>query len=538
MTLDEIQPVWGRGQLLAFSGLDGPTDFEHGLVGRTRFDGLGIEIKWPANCMLKFCEAPPEALKLAGDHFVLRSRADEIKGAFLDAHHILIEGPCTVDSREPGIAVVQEGSRTLVAPAGHLDRAGLGADLDDAIAARRAWLNGLSLPDAPGSPTTRTLTKALSVMKTQVYTPEGMIRHRWTTPDRWPHRRMWLWDSVFHAIGWRHVDVALAREMLSAVLDGQREDGFVPLMADPADRSPLTQPPVLALGVKMVHDAKPAPEWIREVYPKLAAYVTWDLEHRDSDGFGLVEWAIDDDVNCRSGESGMDNSPRFDSATQLDATDFNAYLAHEAELLSGFAHELAMEDDARKWAGVHRALCAKIDERLWDEDAGFYMDYDVTAGRQTGVLAFSGFLPLICGAPSPKQARRLASHLENPEAFGTALPIPSVAKSDTEHYVKDMWRGPVWMNLNWLITYGLRRYGMHSLAESIEQASTREIERLYLKYGALFEFFDDRKEVDPPELLRKGTCDPTGNTYNLVFHDYGWTATLYADWIMRARRSA
>ena len=38
---------------------------------------------------------------------------------------------------------------------------------------------------------------------------------------------MWLWNSVFHAIGIRHLDPELARDSLTAVLDIQREGGFI-----------------------------------------------------------------------------------------------------------------------------------------------------------------------------------------------------------------------------------------------------------------------------------------------------------------------
>ena len=31
---------------------------------------------------------------------------------------------------------------------------------------------------------------AVSVMKSQVYTPEGVFRHLWTTPDRYPHKKL------------------------------------------------------------------------------------------------------------------------------------------------------------------------------------------------------------------------------------------------------------------------------------------------------------------------------------------------------------
>jgi len=45
----------------------------------------------------------------------------------------------------------------------------------------------------------------------------------------------------------------------------------------------------------------------------------------------------------------------------------------------------------------------------------------------------------------------------------------------------------------------------------------------------LFEFFDDRMEVEPPGLLRKRKNVP--DTYFQAFHDYGWTGTLYIDMV-------
>lgn len=41
--------------------------------------------------------------------------------------------------------------------------------------------------------------KALSVMRVNALAPEGRIEQRWSTPDRMPHRWMWLWDSCYHS---------------------------------------------------------------------------------------------------------------------------------------------------------------------------------------------------------------------------------------------------------------------------------------------------------------------------------------------------
>ena len=46
MNVNEMlkQSSWHGGQLLAFSGLDGLTDFHNGLTGRTSFSSPGIEL--------------------------------------------------------------------------------------------------------------------------------------------------------------------------------------------------------------------------------------------------------------------------------------------------------------------------------------------------------------------------------------------------------------------------------------------------------------------------------------------------------------
>ena len=530
--LDDLRrDDWCSGRLLAFSAVDGHTDYEDGLTLRTTaVNGQpGLEAVLPDTCVLQFPGTSRAVNRVTGDCLEVETPEGAVRGALLDAHHLLIEGPCEIARAGDGVGHCRAGARTLLGAAPHFDPNRIDADLDDAMARRQAWLRRCTPVAGVSAKARRTHARMLSCMKTQVYSPEGRIRHRWTTPDRWPHRRMWLWDSVFHAVGWRHVDAVLARDMISAVLDTQREDGFVAHMMAPDRVSGITQPPVLALGVKLVHEVAPDRGWVQALYPALCAYVRWDLAHRDSDSDGLVEWAIDGDPACRSGESGMDNSPRFDTATQLDAVDFNAFLACECEVLAAFAAELGHADDVDRWQAEHQRLCTLISDRLWSADRRFFVDYDVERQQQSSVLASSGFLPLICGAATAEQAACLAAHLRDPDTFGTAFPVPSIAVCDTAYYAKDMWRGPTWINVNWLIARGLDRYGMHDLAASLRARTTAEIEACCEQFGVPFEFYDDRARVAPPELLRKGRCAPDQSPYHQVIHDYGWTATLYTD---------
>jgi hypothetical protein len=519
--------IWGPGQILAFSGLDGSTDFNNGLVLRTAFDWTGFEIKLPENggaIKIKNFNKNTDDFTLAGDFF----RFGKTQGAFIDAWHLLLKGDIQVKTGK-SVKMLCANNQILIGTKDYFRPELLARKLSEVISERSSNLEKFPIPARLPENTKRTLWKAYSQLRTQFCTPEGIIKKLWTTPDRWPHRRMWLWDSVFHAAGIRHLDIKAARDIISAMLECSREDGFIPLDATPSGTNLLTQPPLLAFGVKLVQDSEPDMKWLKECYPLLKAYIEWDLKNRDSDNSGLVEWYIETNENCRSGESGMDNSPRFDAATQLKATDFNAFLSLECEILAGFAEELGLPVESALWKERHNNLNRLINEKLWNDKEKFYFDYDIDQGKMCEVMASSGFMPLICGAPSQEQAAELAAHLNNPQTFKTAFPIPSISVSCGEFYSKDMWRGPVWININWLAARGLRRYGFNSEAEKLERRTMAELEDMYLKYGVFFEFYDDRGEVDPPNLLRKGRNIPDSSHQS--FHDFGWSATLYIDFV-------
>ena len=94
----------------------------------------------------------------------------------------------------------------------------------------------------------------------------------------------------------------------------------------------------------------------------------------------------------------------------------------------------------------------------------------------------------------------------------------------------------MWVNINWLIAHGFDRYGMSHIAAKLRTQTTGCIEKFCEKFGVSFEYYDDRNEVDPPALLRKGQCAPDQSPYHQVFHDYGWTATLYVDMVCSQRK--
>lgn len=519
----KLPDVYGAGQLFTYSGLDGVTDFESGLVLRSKPARIELETVWPERgCLIDFTDGQET---VSGSDLLM---AGGVRALLPDAHHLLIDGQVKISGIGPNYTLLEQSGRILLGVTKFFDPNWLKADFETLWQHKTDFFSAIDCFGITDPDLLRALGRAYSQLKGQIYSPEGRFTGKWTTPDRWPHRALWLWDSVFHSVALRFMAPDLALDSLRAIYAYQLFDGFIPHCSSPHFISDVTQPPLLATGLSGL---TPSDEVIAEFYPRIAAGLEWNFRNRDRDGRGLLEWWISDDPNCRSGESGMDNSPRFDTATLLDVPDFNAFMSLECEYMAEFAGRLGRMDESQMWSQRHQKLNSLMNQWLWNPEEGIYMDRDITSGKWTEIAASSGFLPLICGAPDKEQAARLAMHLTDPESFKTTIRIPSLSKKHHAFYNKDMWRGPMWNNVNWLIVRGLKRYGFQELAREIIRETVSVQLKYYLQFGGFFEYYDDRDEMPPPALPRKGFNDPSGMTLHQAVHDLGWSAALFIDMV-------
>ena len=88
-------------------------------------------------------------------------------------------------------------------------------------------------------------------------------------------------------------------------------------------------------------------------------------------------------------------------------------------------------------------------------------------------------------------------------------PVPSYDGYGFGFSPVQYWRGPVWININWLLMHGLKRYGFEEHAQRLRQV----IIELCQKYG-FFEYFDPL----------------TGRGHGSDF--FSWTAALLIDVLM------
>jgi glycogen debranching enzyme len=87
--------------------------------------------------------------------------------------------------------------------------------------------------------------------------------------------------------------------------------------------------------------------------------------------------------------------------------------------------------------------------------------------------------------------------------------VPNFNVENAQFDRQKYWRGPVWININWLLMHGLRRYGFHEKAESVRQ----DIIELVRRFG-FYEYFDP--------------FEGTGYGSN----SFSWTAALFLDCVL------
>lgn len=169
---------------------------------------------------------------------------------------------------------------------------------------------------------------------------------------------------------------------------------------------------------------------------------------------------------------------------------FCSILHRADEDLRALAIELGQDtSEIDGWLACTRE---NFNARFWDDARGLYLDYDVRAGKSIPINANGTFAPLFAGLASPDQAARLvAEHFENPTEYApgadSKFRLPSVAKNEHGYSPRRYWCGPIWIQMNWLIVQGLRRYGFHAQADAVVRDSLALV-----KQSGFREYYDPR----------------------------------------------
>ena len=298
---------------------------------------------------------------------------------------------------------------------------------------------------------------------------------------------VWLDDVLYHGVLANVLDRQTVIDNLRAALAGATEAGNLPCLLTGRDAwIDRSQPPIATFVLWMMHLRWDAPEFLRECYPILKNNHEWWWRERDGNNNGLLEYGTSPVGRglyrgtklAAKDESTMDNSPIHDEATlnkeswTLDCEDvaLNSIVALDAEMLSNVANAIGETEDAKLLDARGQKLKRQISSELWDESRHIFANR-LWSGKFVSSLAPTSFFPMIAGAASAEQARALLEAFHDPKRFGGEFMVPSVTRDDPAYPDNVYWRGRVWPPLNFLVYYGLRRYGFVDEATELAQKS-------------------------------------------------------------------
>ncbi len=309
----------------------------------------------------------------------------------------------------------------------------------------------------------------------------------------------------------------------------------------------ITQPPVLAEAVVQVGASMSWPErrsWYRMMFPALLAYHQWLYEDRDPHGEGLVlqihpwetgldntpPWMsemhehmlplwirfiekshVDRLINLfRRDTRSVPIDQRFSTVEVLmlfdiqrrlrrKAYDINKILDHSLFAIEDLAfnsmfiranshlREIAksLRQELPEELVKHMAKTEKTFEELWDPYTGQYYSRDFITHRLLKTPSIATLLPLYAGSISQERADQLVKLLEDDHVFGPAYPVPSVPLDSSWFHSKLYWQGPSWVNMNWLIIDGLKRYGFKDHAAALRETTLEMVAK-----SGFSEYFD------------------------------------------------
>ncbi|MFI6510280.1 MGH1-like glycoside hydrolase domain-containing protein [Streptosporangium sp. NPDC050855] len=283
--------------------------------------------------------------------------------------------------------------------------------------------------------------------------------------------------------------------------------------------SGLTQPPLQALALwwiwRHAADRDTAAALVRRLYPMLVAQHDYLATVRDLGGAGLAaivhpwESGMDDSPvwdaplealpmtgapyrraggSCGEGRPGGHHDPFVTLALRYRDSGYDpAYLRDE--------HPFAVEDPmfngiwlascqalaelapvAGADAGPHRAAVERIRagllERLWAD--GLFRARDLRGGGLSPVCTVGCFGPLLDRELPADRVAELVGVLESARFMGAAgYPVPSCEIRARQFDRSRYWRGPSWVNTNWLLRRAATVHDLTGLARILGASTLR-----------------------------------------------------------------
>ena len=378
---------------------------------------------------------------------------------------------------------------------------------------------------------------------------------------------MYGWDSYFIILGLlQDGEIELAKNMVDLLAYEIEHYGMI-INANRTYFLTRSQPPIFTLAILKVYEHIQDKQWLQSLLPTIETYYYYwsvpphlnqatGLSHYVALGHGAAPEVVMSEID-EEGKTHYDRVKEYYRKFQFDDYDVDLYYDREQDKLtelfyqgdrsmreSGFditnrfgpfsidiihyapvclnilLHQ--MESDTAKineilgfgeigsqWHARADLRKERINQFLWDEEAGLYFDYNFRTGKRRQYEYATTFYPLWTGIASEEQARRVWQNLAKFEEAGGIL--------TSTHVSGNQWDAPFgWAPLNLIAVEGLLRYGYTEDAKRIADKFLTMAIQEFSKSGTLVEKYD--------------VCACSANVSNEIFFGYssneigfGWT---------------
>ena len=340
-------------------------------------------------------------------------------------------------------------------------------------------------------------------------------------------REIYYWDSYFTMLGLRQSGrTDLMQHMVDNFAHLINQIGHIP-NGNRAYYLSRSQPPFFVLMVGLLAEVEGATVWVKYLPQLKREYAFWMEGHatlsvqpsahrrvvRLADGAVLNRYWDDldtprpesyrEDVELAhaemyrhiraAAESGWDFSSRWFAdphsfaticTTDLIPVDLNCLLWFLEKKLADTCDSLQDTTSAASYYAAAIARAEAIERYCWEEEAGFYFDFNFKSGKTSSHYTLAAVFSLFFNLASMSAAEQVAIILE--KKF-----LQSGGLTTTLYRTGQQWDAPNgWAPLQWMAYQGLLQYDFQDLAAEVRRRWLATCENTYRTTGKMMEKYN------------------------------------------------
>lgn len=303
---------------------------------------------------------------------------------------------------------------------------------------------------------------------------------------------IFMWDSSFILMFGKYADRLFKfQNTLDNFYSHQHKDGFISRQIDEATGGeyftrldPTSTGPNIMIWCEWEYFLNFGnKERLARVFPPLMAFHRWMKAH--------LTWP-DGTYYSTGWGCGMDNLPRMEPGVNICFehghmiwVDTCMQELNNCNILINMCKILGREEFIEELESEKVMLEKVINEKLWDEETGFY--YDLWRnGQHNKVMHIGAYWALLAKCAPADRADKLIAHLD--DEFKTDVMVPALEKNHSWYDPHGgYWCGGVWAPTNYMLLKGLDAYGKFDKSYEIGRNYVDAVVSVYLDTNTVFE---------------------------------------------------